>query len=125
ASFPRGERKQRIECGRLGAVSAPSSLTLACPVVVTQQPEDDHVPIYEYRCKKCGNSWDLMRRIAQRDDKAPCPECRSRARRRVGMQRIAGLTGTRPDAMMGEGEPEDFLGGGDDFGGFDDFGDAF
>ncbi len=90
------------------------------------------MPIYEYRCKKCSHVFELMRRLSARDDKAPCPECKSRATTRVEVQRVATLTGARPDAMMGEGEPEDFLGGDfDDFGGmghdhghshdFDDF----
>ena len=75
------------------------------------------MPIYEYRCKKCDNRFELMRRLAARDDAAPCPNCKSRRTARIQVQRIATITGTRPDALAGEGEAEDFLDGGDDFGG--------
>jgi putative FmdB family regulatory protein len=88
------------------------------------------VPIYEYRCKKCGHTFELMRRLAARDDAAPCPECKSKRIARVEIQSMAVITGVAPNAMMGEGDPEDFLGGDDDFGmghghdhGFDDFDD--
>ncbi|MEX1023011.1 MAG: zinc ribbon domain-containing protein [Dehalococcoidia bacterium] len=76
--------------------------------------------IYEYACKKCGEKFELMRRVAARDDAAPCPKCRAKKTGRVEIQRVAMLTGARPDAMAGEGEAEDFLDGGDDdFGGMD------
>jgi putative FmdB family regulatory protein len=71
------------------------------------------MPIYEYRCKKCTQRFELMRRLAQRDAPAPCPHCKSKATARVTIQRIAVMTGATPDAAAGEGEPEDFLGGGD------------
>lgn len=78
--------------------------------------------IYEYACKKCGHKFELMRRVAQRNDSAPCPNCKSKTPQRVQIQRVAILTGAQPDIMAGEGEPEDFGGGDfgdDDFGGLD------
>lgn len=33
------------------------------------------MPFYEYSCKKCGTRFDLMRRLAERDDPAVCPSC--------------------------------------------------
>ena len=72
------------------------------------------MPIYEYRCKKCSNRFELRRGLAARDDAAPCPNCRSRATARIEVQRIATITGVRPDAAAGEGESEDFLDGSDD-----------
>jgi putative FmdB family regulatory protein len=76
------------------------------------------MPIYEYRCRKCDQRFELMRRLAARDDAAPCPHCKSRATTRVQMQRVAVITGVSPDAAAGEGEAGDFLDGGDDdFGG--------
>ena len=84
------------------------------------------MPIYEYGCKKCGHRFELIRRLATRDDPAPCPECRSKTPKRIEIQRVAVLHGARPDALAGEGEPEDFMGGdfgGDDFGGGDFGGD--
>ena len=43
----------------------------------------------------------------------------------IEVQRVAMLQGTRPNAAEGEGEPEDFLDGGDDDFDFDDFDDDF
>ncbi len=72
------------------------------------------MPIYEYRCTKCDARFELRRGLAARDEPAPCPQCKSRATSRIQIQRIATLTGIRPDAAAGEGEAEDFL---DDMGG--------
>jgi len=36
------------------------------------------VPIYEYKCRKCGHEFELMRRLSQMDAPAPCPACRSK-----------------------------------------------
>lgn len=33
------------------------------------------MPFYEYACRKCGRKFDLMRRLAERDDPAACPDC--------------------------------------------------
>ncbi len=78
------------------------------------------MPIYEYGCKKCGNKFELIRRLPKRDDPAPCPKCNSKTPKRIEMQRVAVPRGVRPNAAMGEGEAEDFLDGGD-FDGMDDF----
>jgi putative FmdB family regulatory protein len=72
------------------------------------------VPLYEYRCKKCDQQFELMRGLAARDKLAVCPACRSRSTVRLKFQAFAVLGGARPDAAMGEGEAEDFMGGGDD-----------
>lgn len=79
------------------------------------------MPIYEYGCKKCGEKFEKMRRLAQRDDPIACPQCKSRSTRRIEVQRVATLMGVRPNAAEGEGEMEDFLDGGDDFDFDDDF----
>jgi len=78
--------------------------------------------IYEYGCKKCGKKFELMRRVSQRDESAVCKHCGSKSTKRVEIQRVAIITGVAPNAMAGEGEPEDFLDGSDDFGDMD-FGD--
>ncbi len=72
--------------------------------------------IYEYGCKKCSNTFELIRRVAARDDAAACPKCGSKTPKRNTIQRVAILGGARPDAMMGEGEPEDFMDMDDDMG---------
>ena len=76
------------------------------------------MPSYEYRCTKCKTKFELLRRIAARDDAAPCPKCKATQTARIEVQRIGVIRGVRPNAMAGEGEPEDFLDGDDDdFGG--------
>ncbi|MSQ30659.1 MAG: zinc ribbon domain-containing protein [Dehalococcoidia bacterium] len=37
------------------------------------------MPIYEYRCRKCGAEFELKRPVAEFDAPARCPTCRSRA----------------------------------------------
>ena len=44
------------------------------------------MPIYEYRCKKCGAEFEQMRNMADMDKRSKCPKCASRAiARRVSM----------------------------------------
>ena len=33
------------------------------------------MPVYEYRCSKCGVEFEVMRQISKADDAAPCPKC--------------------------------------------------
>lgn len=33
------------------------------------------MPIYEYRCTKCGATFELLRRSSDSDDELRCPEC--------------------------------------------------
>ncbi len=40
------------------------------------------MPFYEYFCKKCGSKFDLMRRLAERDDPAACPDCGAKSTHR-------------------------------------------
>lgn len=35
------------------------------------------MPIYEYRCPKCGTDFELMRPFSEADKPAPCPNCGS------------------------------------------------
>lgn len=37
------------------------------------------MPIYEYHCRKCSQDFELMRRLAQMDEKAKCTNCGSMA----------------------------------------------
>lgn len=73
------------------------------------------MPNYEYRCAKCQKKFELMRSIAKRDDATVCPHCKATKAVRAQINRIAIMQGVRPNAYEGEGEPEDFLDGGDDF----------
>jgi len=40
------------------------------------------VPIYEYQCKSCGQSYELMRSRAQMDEATKCAHCSSKATKR-------------------------------------------
>ncbi|MCX6369545.1 MAG: zinc ribbon domain-containing protein [Armatimonadetes bacterium] len=33
------------------------------------------MPIYEYRCKSCQQSFETLRSFSQKDEPTPCPEC--------------------------------------------------
>jgi len=35
------------------------------------------MPLYEYRCQKCGKSFEKLRRMEDADRNLECPECRS------------------------------------------------
>jgi putative FmdB family regulatory protein len=35
------------------------------------------MPLYEYRCQKCGKSFEKLRRMQDADSETECPECRS------------------------------------------------
>ena len=79
------------------------------------------MPIYEYRCKKCSQAFELMRPVAKADERARCTKCGSTAVKRE-LSRFAVV-----GASDGGGGSDAFdMGGDDDFGGGfgdDDFGD--
>jgi putative FmdB family regulatory protein len=35
------------------------------------------MPMYEYGCRKCGKSFEMLRRMQDADRDLECPECRS------------------------------------------------
>jgi putative FmdB family regulatory protein len=35
------------------------------------------MPMYEYRCRKCGKSFEMLRRMQDADRDSKCPECQS------------------------------------------------
>ena len=35
------------------------------------------MPMYEYRCQKCGKRFEMLRRMQDADRDLKCPECRS------------------------------------------------
>ena len=65
--------------------------------------------MYEYKCETCLKKFDLMRKVADRDTDAVCPLC-SNLGQRVVWQRVSVLQDAAPNASLGDGEPEDFLG---------------
>lgn len=41
------------------------------------------MPIYEYKCKACGEKFELLRSITDNDSEIECPKCGSEKPRRV------------------------------------------
>lgn len=41
------------------------------------------MPIYEYRCRKCGEKFEMFRRIHDGDSSVECPECGEKHPQRV------------------------------------------
>ena len=39
------------------------------------------MPIYEYRCRQCGNCFEIL--VSSSSAKAPCPQCASRKTERL------------------------------------------
>jgi putative FmdB family regulatory protein len=35
------------------------------------------MPLYEYRCKACGRTFEQLRRMSEADRGVECPECQS------------------------------------------------
>ncbi len=35
------------------------------------------MPLYDYQCRTCGNTFELLRRIQDADRELECPDCRS------------------------------------------------
>lgn len=33
------------------------------------------MPLYEYQCQQCGNTFEMLRRIKDADGDAECPHC--------------------------------------------------
>jgi putative FmdB family regulatory protein len=43
------------------------------------------MPIYEYRCPKCGLDFELLRRMSETSETARCPQCGVVAERQVSV----------------------------------------
>jgi putative FmdB family regulatory protein len=41
------------------------------------------MPLYEYRCAACGETFEIIAGLAERDEKAVCPACGGRTTTRV------------------------------------------
>lgn len=76
--------------------------------------------LYEYRhvgrrCRSCPQTFELIRKVTQRDDDAACPKCGSRETARLKFQSftVAGgdteLTGAGPMAAPGNGPYADHI----------------
>ncbi|MSQ36233.1 MAG: zinc ribbon domain-containing protein [Dehalococcoidia bacterium] len=89
------------------------------------------MPQYEYRCRKCGADFELIRRIADLDKPVACITCKSkRTYRRLSMFAVGRSSTAAPasDALdLGSGDDHGHSHGDDDFGGMggDDWDDDF
>ena len=45
--------------------------------------EGDIMPIYEYKCKKCGNNFDMYQEINSDNEQVECPMCGEKHSERV------------------------------------------
>lgn len=43
------------------------------------------MPVYEYACVACLNTFERLRPIAQMDDNTPCPDCGGSSERRLSV----------------------------------------
>ena len=43
------------------------------------------MPIYEYTCQTCHNTFEKLRSVSQMDDDAPCPDCASPSQRQLSV----------------------------------------
>ena len=43
------------------------------------------MPLYEYTCGTCSNTFEKLRLFDQMDDPAPCPDCGSESRRQLSV----------------------------------------
>ena len=43
------------------------------------------MPIYEYRCPKCGADFELMRRMAEMNEPTQCPKCGAASERLISV----------------------------------------
>jgi putative FmdB family regulatory protein len=56
------------------------------------------MPIYEYKCRKCGETFDALRSIREADSDLECPVCGERE-----AERQISLTATEAAAVKGGG----------------------
>lgn len=65
------------------------------------------MPIYEFHCRKCGNDFELVRPVSKMDQAAPCTACKSRATsRKLSVFTFSRMT--RPKAIDGDAEPDEY-----------------
>ncbi len=58
------------------------------------------MPLYEYRCQKCGKRFELLRRIKDADSDLECPDCRSANVERLLSTFAAGGCGPSPSGRF-------------------------
>ena len=56
------------------------------------------MPMYEYRCRACGKSFEMLRRMQDAERDLKCPECRSEE-----IERLLSTFATSACGMSGAG----------------------
>lgn len=56
------------------------------------------MPLYEYRCRRCGKIFEMLRRMQDADRELECPECRSEEIERLLSKFATGGCGTSAGA---------------------------
>jgi len=51
------------------------------------------MPIYEFRCKKCGETFEALRRVGDTGRDLPCPSCGTKAPEKIFSVFAAGAGG--------------------------------
>ena len=41
------------------------------------------MPVYEYYCDSCGETYESLRAVSKRDDPVPCPKCDGPGKRQL------------------------------------------
>jgi putative FmdB family regulatory protein len=59
------------------------------------------MPIYEFKCKKCGEKFELRRSISESDETAKCPRCGSQQSERVFSAFGISSSGCAPSGVQG------------------------
>ena len=55
------------------------------------------MPSYEYDCRKCGLVFEMMRKVEERDQPLPCPQCESiRVERKLSAYVSGRVTSSAP-----------------------------
>lgn len=49
------------------------------------------MPIYEYRCPKCENKFELLRSFEDSSKDAPCPKCGAESKRAISRFSFSGF----------------------------------
>jgi putative FmdB family regulatory protein len=55
------------------------------------------MPSYEYECRHCGHAFETTRRVEERDQPQPCPQCEStRVERKLSSYAIGRIAPSAP-----------------------------
>ena len=65
------------------------------------------MPIYEYTCEKCQETFSKLRKMSEADEAAACPTCGAQAKRRISACAIGSSSGgaqpSAPSCAIGGG----------------------